>query len=134
MDVFDAVDDADVDGAVAPMGQHGAIDVREHHEPALTDLFFESTCEITRAAGDVERPLTRSQVGLRERELLPDPMQASRHQIVHQVVFGGHRVENAANALRLVAPGDFFETEVGGFAVVFDGHATNSAGPAIVAA
>src|SRR5260370_8879798 len=39
-------------------------------------------------------------------------MHAQRHQVVHDVVFAGHRREHRADAPGLVAPGDFFESEM----------------------
>jgi hypothetical protein len=53
----------------------------------------------------------------------PQPMQAPRHDIVHQVVTLRHRVENIRNALRLLAFGDFLKTEMGRASIV---HRSNS--------
>ena len=67
-----------VEHAVAPARQHLAVDVRQHDEPALADLLRQAHCQIAGAAGDVQRPLPRMQVGQPQREALPQPVHASR--------------------------------------------------------
>ena len=82
--------------------------------PVGADLLCHAGCEIARAAGDVERALARAQRGLRQRELLPYPMHARRHQVVHQVVVAGDGVEDGAHARGLLVPGDLLVAEIGG--------------------
>ena len=54
--------------------------------------------EIAAAGGDVERLLARPQARLRDREALPQPVQAADISVVHQVVARGDGVEDAAHA------------------------------------
>src|SRR6202043_917308 len=70
--------------------------------------------EVAGAAGDVERALTGAQIRQRQRETLPDPMCARGHQIVHQVVVLGDRIEHAAHAACLVLMRYALKAEVGG--------------------
>src|SRR5690606_1391562 len=63
----------------------------------------EAEREIAAARGDVERPLTRAQPRLRDREALPVPVKPERHHVVHQVVARRDRVEDAADSRLLLA-------------------------------
>src|SRR5262249_28612346 len=66
-----------------------------------------------RAARDVERALAGTQAGERQREFLPQPVRAARHEIVHEVVVARDGVENAADAALLLVPRDALVPEVG---------------------
>ena len=63
--------------------------------------------------GDIECLLTGLEAGERERELLPQPVQAARHEVVHQVVLARHGIEHATHATRFVLPVDLFKAEIG---------------------
>ena len=69
--------------------------------------------QVAGAAGHVERALAGVQARERQRELLPQPVHAARHQVVHQVVVAGDGVEHAADAPLLLAPGHAFVAEIG---------------------
>jgi len=42
--------------------------------------------EIAGAPGDVKGALPRTQARQRQREVLPQPMRAERHQVIHDIV------------------------------------------------
>jgi hypothetical protein len=54
------------------------------------------------AAGAVDDPLARLGVEPRGGGVLPQPMGAEAHQVVHQVVAAGHTVEDAPDQAGLV--------------------------------
>ncbi len=58
-------------------------------------------------------PLAGTHARDRHRERLPQPVQAERHQVVHQVVALRHPVENFLDALRLFLFRHALETEMG---------------------
>ena len=62
------------------------------------------------------------QAGERQRELLPEPVRAAGHQVVHQVVVAGNRIEHAAHAALLFVPGNAFVAEIGVGVLVWIGH------------
>ena len=70
--------------------------------------------KIAGAAGHIQRPLPGPQAGQRQRESLPQPVRARRHQVVHQVVIAGDGVEHAAHAARLSRARNPLEAEIGG--------------------
>ncbi len=83
--------------------------------PSLAHLAREAGAEVAGAGGDVERAMAGPKPGLGEREALPKPVQAARHQVVHQVVVAGDRVEYAAHARGLFRGRDFLVAEIDGF-------------------
>ena len=84
--------------------EHARIDVRHHDAAVRAHLRGEGAREIAGAGGDVQAPVPGAQTALLDREALPQPMRAQRHQVVHQVVAIGDGIEHAAHALALVAP------------------------------
>ena len=82
--------------------------------PGLADLAQQPRRKIAGPAGDIQGVLTRAQTGQRQREVLPQPMRAKRHQIVHDIVFARDRRKNGAHALRLVGRRDLFEAKIHG--------------------
>ena len=96
-----------------PCAEHGGVDVREHDEPALAHLLRHAGREIAGAAGHVQRFLTGPQVRELQRELLPQPVHAAGHEVVHQVVVAGDGVEHAAHAPGFFVPRDALVAEVG---------------------
>ncbi len=95
------------------MRQHRRVDVREDDEPALPHLLRHPRGEVAGAASQIQRLLPGAQIGEAEGELLPQPVQPTGHEVVHDVVVAGDRVEHAAHATRLVVPGHALVTEVG---------------------
>mmetsp|Transcript_50958 Transcript_50958/g.119475 ORF Transcript_50958/g.119475 Transcript_50958/m.119475 type:complete len:360 (-) Transcript_50958:1906-2985(-) len=102
-----------IEQAVAPLAQHGLVDVGVHDQAALAHLAGEGARQVAGAASDVERALARLEVGHLHRVGLPGPVQAGRHQVIHQVVFGRDRVEHAAHPAGLLALVDLLEAEMG---------------------
>ena len=54
----------------------------------------------------------------RDERVLPEPVQAARHQVVHQVVAGGDPLEDAVDQPLLLVEGDLAETEGGAVLVL----------------
>ena len=50
----------------------------------------------------------------RDEDILPHPMQAARHQIVHDVVALGHLVEHVVDEALLLVERDIAVAEMGG--------------------
>jgi len=105
---------AGIDQAGAALTQHGFVDVGVHHLAGGTDLGREGQAEVAGAAGDVEHAIARLRVGHGDGVVFPGPVQARRHQVVHDVVARRHRVEHAAHVRGLVALIDGLEAEMGG--------------------
>ena len=100
------------------MLEHAGIDVGQYHQARAADLARQSRRQIAGAAGDIECTAAGFQSGQRQRELLPEPMSAARHQIVHEVVAVGDAVEYAPDTARLVLERNVLKTKVGGFAAI----------------
>src|SRR5690606_27114484 len=83
-----------VDELVAADPQHGVVDIRQHHQPLGADEAGELGGQVAGAAGDVQYPLARAHTGHLDGEVLPQAVDAPRHQVVHQIVLGGHGVEH----------------------------------------
>jgi hypothetical protein len=103
-----------VEQAVTPPPQHLAVDVGEHDAAGLADTLRKLAREIACPAGDVEDALACAHHALLDREALPHPVQAQRHEVVHHVVAARDRIEDAGDALRLFVFGHFLVAEVGG--------------------
>ena len=112
--VVDVADDARVDQTLAPGAEHRRVDVGEQHLPAAADAARELPGQIPRAARDVEDALPRAHARLLDREPLPDPVDAERHQVVHDVVARRDRVEHLADQRGLLAGADGAIAEVRG--------------------
>ena len=119
--------DAPVEQLVASGGEHGAVDVGEHHHSAGTDAIGEEARQIARAAGEIQHAHAVAHGGGAHREALPPAMQAGRHEIVHEVVLAGDRIEHAAHAPPLLLVGDLLVAEVGRFGHRVRGSALTSA-------
>ena len=73
--------------------------------------------DIAGAAGDVDqrkRRIALRRVQRRYHNVLPDPVQARRHQVVHQVVTGGYAVKYVVHQRLLVSQGHVPEAKMGG--------------------
>ena len=101
---IDVAGEARVEQPVAADLEHGRLMSDRTTRPVLPDLTQHPHGEIAGAAGDVERALPGLKAGERQREVLPQPMHAERHQVVHDVVLAGHRAEHRAHPLGLFAP------------------------------
>src|SRR5690606_9358701 len=111
--VGDVAGDAGIEQPVAAELEHPPVDVRDEHVPRSSDPLREAEREVPAAGRDVERLLAGAQARLRDGEALPVPVQAERHHVVHQVVAGGDRVEDAAHLLLLPADRHALVAEIG---------------------
>jgi formamidopyrimidine-DNA glycosylase len=66
------------------------------------------------SAGDIEKPHARLRRQPIEKRLLPQPMNAERHQVVHQIIAIGDAIEDGADKRGFIAGADPAEAEVGG--------------------
>ena len=104
-------------GAVAADVEHIGVDVADGGAEAGTCRLGGAEGDVAGAAGDVEQGKGRiafRRVERRDHDVLPDPVQASRHQIVHQVVTGRHAVKDVVHQRLLVPQGHVPEAEMGG--------------------
>ena len=76
----------------------------------------EAEGDVAGAAGHVEDLLARARVHAADEAVLPQPVHAARHGVVHQVVAGGDAGEDAADARGLFGRGDVFVAEGDGLA------------------
>ena len=82
-------------------------------QAAGTNLRGKSQRQIARATGDVEHRLALAHIGYFDGIGLPDAMQSGRHQVVHDVVFGRHRVKNATHTAGFFLLFDGFKSKMG---------------------
>ena len=104
-------------GAVAADLEHIGIDVADGGAEARACRLGGAEGDIAGAAGDVEQRKRRIALRRVERidhDVLPDPVQARRHQIVHQVVAGRHAVKHVVHQRLLVPQGHVPEAKMGG--------------------
>src|SRR5699024_8736341 len=78
--------DAAIAQAAAAACQHAGVDVRERHVAVAADIAGKGGGQIPGAAGQIEHVLARAYGGQLVREVFPRPVDAQRHEIVHQVV------------------------------------------------
>ncbi|MNQ26416.1 hypothetical protein D3C85_396540 [compost metagenome] len=118
LDEFDVAGHAAVEQAVATDLEHRFVDVGQHHFAGRADQAGELARQVAGAAGDIQHPVTRAHAGQFDGEALPQTMHAAREQVVHQVVFGRHRMKHFGDFLRLLAFRYILKTKMrGGFAV-----------------
>ena len=84
-----------------------------YHPAAGANLRRKSQRQIARSAGDVEHRLALAHIGHFDCVGLPDAVQAGGHQVVHDVVFGRHRVEDATHTAGFFLLFDGFKSEMG---------------------
>ena len=104
-------------GAVAADVEHIGVDVADGGAEACACRLGRAEGDVAGAAGDVEQRKRRIALRRVERidhDVLPDPVQARRHQIVHQVVTGRHAVKYVVHQRLLVPQGHVPEAEMGG--------------------
>lgn len=97
----------------AAVAEHGGVDVAQDDPAVAAHLRQEGAGQIPGAAGQIQHLLARPHAGQRDGETFPDPVQPHRHQIVHEVVAAGHRIEYAAHPLLLVLAAHALEAEIG---------------------
>ena len=105
--------DTGVQQAVAPFEQHGFVDVGVHDLTACPNLGCKRQGQITRTAGNVQHLLACFHISHQNGVGLPGPVHARRHQIIHDVVSGRHRIKHASHTTCLVLLIDRLKTEMG---------------------
>lgn len=114
LDEADVAGDALVEQLVAADLEHRGVDVGQHHLAGRADQARELPGQVAGAAGDVEHAVPAAHAGQLDGEALPQAMDATGHQVVHQVVLGCHRVKYLGDLLRLLAFRNVLVAEVGG--------------------
>ena len=104
-------------GALAADLEHVGIDVADGGAKARARRLGGAERDVAGAAGDIEQRERR--IGARrieriDHDVFPDPVQARRHQVVHQVVAGRHAVEHVVHQRLFFAQGDVPEAEMRG--------------------
>ena len=102
---------------VAADVEHVGVDVADGGAEAQAGCAGGAEGDIAGAARDVEQRKRR--IGLRrveriDHDVFPDPVQAPRHQIVHQIVTGRDAVKHIVHQRLLVPQGHVPEAEMGG--------------------
>ena len=103
--------------AVAADLEHIGVDVADGGVEARASRLGRAEGDVAGAARDVEQRKRRIALWRVERidhDVLPDPVQARRHQIVHQVVTGRHAVKYVVHQRLLVPQGHVPEAKMGG--------------------
>ena len=84
---------------------------------------LEGAGDIARAAGNIDQRLAGLGVQPGDHVGFPDPVDAGRHQVVHQVVLAGDGREHAFDAAGFFIPADILEPE-GNLVLVHDADRT----------
>ena len=104
---------AGIKQAVASTSQHRFVDVGVHDMPGFTHFFRKGQRQVASAPGDVEHHVAISNIGYQQGEGLPGAVQAQRHQVIHDVIAGRHRIKHATDMPRFVGFVNRFVTKVG---------------------
>ena len=80
---------------------------------AAIQLVDEPERDVAGAAGEVRKAHARARAQPFDQRRLPQPVQPARHQIVHQVVAGGDRIEHAADQPGVLVLAHPPEAEIG---------------------
>ena len=99
---LEAADATAIVHAPAAGFEHGPVDVGDEHLAAGLDPSPDEVRDIARAPGEIQHRLAGPQAAAGHEVALPQPVDADRHQVVHQVVAIRHRREHAADQLRLL--------------------------------
>nr|WP_267879866.1 hypothetical protein [Franconibacter helveticus] len=94
MDILDVADHAGIAQLFAAHFQHRVVDVRQHYPTALAHQAGEFSGQVARAASEIQHALPATHAATVNRKALPQTMNAKRHQVVHDVVFRGHRMKH----------------------------------------
>ena len=103
-------DQAAIDRAVTADLQHREVDIREDRRPPATAQPAEA--DVTRAACQIEQPPARPGIEQACEDLLPGPVDAERHQVVHEVVARRHALEHGPHHGFLLRARHSAESEV----------------------
>ena len=92
--------------------EHLVIDVRVQYKTGRSDLFRHAGRQVASATSDVQRLVARPQSGAAQREVLPDTVQATRHQGIHDVLLRCNRIKDRAHPAGFFGGGDGLEAEM----------------------
>ena len=102
---------------LAADAKHVGIDVADGGPKARACRLGGAKGNVAGAAGNIEqreRPVASRRIERVDHQVFPDPVQARRHQIVHQVVALGHAVKHVVYQRLLVLQGNVPEAEMRG--------------------
>src|SRR5690606_23584103 len=116
--ILDVGGAAPVDQAVAADLEHGFVDVRQHHFALCAHQLGKLHGEVARAAGDIQHPMPFTDTAHLDGEAFPDPVDAHRHQVVHEVVFAGDGMKDVRHTLYFFLHRHLFVPEICGVLVV----------------
>src|SRR5664279_3384971 len=115
--------------AAPALAQHRGVDVADRDRgltPAGACHARYAECDVARAARDVQYAPAGLRIEPFDHRILPDAVNAPRHDVVHQIVTCRDRGKDLAHKAFLFGLRHIAETEAGGFAVV---HAPSIARP-----
>jgi hypothetical protein len=104
--------DTGVDEATPTLAKHTGIDIGKYHMAAVSYLAGEDPRQITRAASEIQDDVTVTYACLFDRKVLPQPVKAAGHQVIHDVISAGDRIENALDPVCLVGQRYGFVSEM----------------------
>ena len=99
--------------SIPTCSQHGFVDVGMNHSTCCPHFFGERQRQIAGAACNVQNLVALFELGHLQRVGFPHTVQACRHQVVHDVVFGRYRIKNTPDMLGFFLLIDGFEAEMG---------------------
>ena len=102
-----------VDGAVAPDLEHRGIDVAYGDVGPFALAVQQAEGDVAGAARHIQELLARPRVHHVDHGVLPEPVHAARHQVVHQVVARRHAGEDLAHQAGLFGSRHVAESEGG---------------------
>src|SRR5690606_7574623 len=98
---------------------HIRVNVGHHDLGIAMGGIDDALADIARATGHIEHAVgtaaRTARVEVRHQRVLPEPVHAHAHQVVHQVIAVGDVVKNLVDQTLLVLKRDGLFTEVGGF-------------------
>lgn len=112
LNVGDVVGHPQVPQLVATHLEHGVVDVGQYHLTGFTDDAGELGGQIAGTTGKIQHLLTLAHTGAVDGEALPQAVDAERHQIVHQIILGCHRMEDAGDQGFLLGRGHGFKAKM----------------------
>src|SRR5690606_23276895 len=93
---------------------HFAVDVAQYDRTGPADPRPQQRGDVAGPARQVQHPVAAAHLRGGDEVALPGPVDAQRHQGVHQVVVARDRREHLCHQPLLLPPGDVAEAEVGG--------------------
>ena len=75
---------------IAPNAQHRIVDISQPNFALRARLLSERTGQVAGASGDIQYLHAGAHCRPSDGERLPDSVQPSRHQVIHDVVARGH--------------------------------------------